>query len=170
MLLNCQVFGKRAGRRAAAVGRLRTSSAATGLAQAALQRLQRQTTGVGQLKLRQAHAQIKQIMTDHALVVRNEAGLKKAEGELGELAASLEAGKYMVESPKDVVALNEALNMVDVGRTMCAAAVLRRETRGSHYREDADFRDDAKFARPIMVRHVGEGMAQAEFGSFGQVA
>ncbi len=170
MLLNCQVFGKRAGRRAAAIGRLRTSSATPGLAQAALHRLQRQTTGAGQLKLRQAHARIKQIMTDHALVVRNEAGLKKAEGELGELAASLEAGKYMVESPKDVVALNEALNMIDVGRTMCAAALLRRETRGSHYREDADFRDDAKFARPIMVRHVGEGMAHAEFGSFGQVA
>ena len=167
MLLNCQVFGKRAGRRAAAVGRGRAGTDTSALARAVLDRLERQTSGRGELKLKQAHDRIKQIMTDHALVVRTEKGLNTAEAELAELAASLETGRYKIESAKDVVALNEALNMIDVGRAMCAAALVRRETRGSHYREDADFRDDENFARPIMVRHVGEGMAKAEPGNFG---
>jgi succinate dehydrogenase/fumarate reductase flavoprotein subunit len=65
------------------------------------------------------------------------------------------------------VAFTEAVNMIDVGRAMCAAAIERRETRGSHYREDADFRDDAKWSCPIMVRHVGNGAAKAEPGRFG---
>lgn len=167
MLLNCQVFGKRAGQRAAEVARSRSTAAAGNLVQAAVARLKNRIGASGKLKLRQAHAQIKQTMTDHALVVRNETGLTKAESELAEVAASLEAGKYLVESSKDVVAFNEALNMTDVGRAMCLAALLRRETRGSHYREDADFRDDAKFARPIMVRHVGNGAGVAELGQFG---
>lgn len=167
MLLNCQVFGKRAGCRAAEIGRHRTVANNATLANAALDRLDRQTSGKGELKLKQAHERIKQIMTDHALVVRTEKGLNTAEADLSELSASLEAGRYKVDSPKDVVALNEALNMIDVGRTMCAAALVRRETRGSHYREDADFRNDEKFARPIMVRHVGEGRAEAELGNFG---
>jgi succinate dehydrogenase/fumarate reductase flavoprotein subunit len=58
------------------------------------------------------------------------------------------------------------VNMVDVGRAMCAAALVRRESRGSHYREDAPSADPA-WSRPIMVTHVGGGAARAEPGEFG---
>ncbi|HEY4192162.1 MAG TPA: FAD-binding protein [Mesorhizobium sp.] len=167
MLLNCQVFGKRAGRRAAEIGRARAAANVERLAEAAVADLQAKTGGDGTLKIRQAHQRIKQTMTDHALVVRNEKGLKTAEAELAELAAALEAGQFGIETVKDVVAFTEAVNMIDVGRAMCAAAIERRETRGSHYREDADFRDDAKWSCPIMVRHVGNGAAKAEPGRFG---
>jgi L-aspartate oxidase len=167
MLLNCQVFGKRAGRHAAIVGRERAGTDVSKLAAAALAGIEGRSKGEGGLKAKDAHRRIKQIMTDHTLVVRNEAGLKTAETQLGELAASLEAGDYDMSTPKDVIALNEALSMIDVGRAMCAAALVRRETRGSHYREDADFRDDEKFARPIMVSHAGDGAAVATLGAFG---
>jgi L-aspartate oxidase len=167
MLLNCQVFGKRAGRRAAEIGRARTPSGGETLGQAAVEAVERRTRQGGSRPVSEAHRRIKEVMTEKVLVVRNEAGLKEAEADLVELDASLESGEFKVDSVKDVIAWHEAAHMIDVGRAMCAAALLRRETRGSHYREDAPARDDERWSRPITVRRERDGAPRAEPGYFG---
>jgi L-aspartate oxidase len=166
MLLNCQVFGKRAGRHAAAVARSRNAADGEAAARATIEQIRARIQTRGSGKVREAHQRIKHSMTEHVLIVRNDKGLRRAEADLAELGGALQAGDFAVESVKDCIALHEAVNMVDVGRAMCAAALVRRESRGSHYREDAPSADPA-WSRPIMVTHVGGGAARAEPGEFG---
>jgi fumarate reductase (CoM/CoB) subunit A len=168
MLLNCLVFGKRAGRRAAEVARERGAPMGSS-SKAVLSEIARRTEFNGKQLIKQAHREIKQTMSEHALVVRNDAGLAEAEQKLGALSESLSSGAFGVSSRKDLVDLYEALNLTDVGRAMCSAARLRKETRGSHYREEATASDPA-MAHPIVIRLASDGSPDARFGSFGEAA
>jgi fumarate reductase (CoM/CoB) subunit A len=165
MLLSCQVFGKRTGIRAATIGRDRVEIAAKAKANAVLAELDARSSGTGTRTVKEAHRLIKQTMTDHVLVVRNEAGLKQAAAETAALGASLTSGEFAVNSVKELVDLFEAISLVEVGRMMCAAALLRKETRGSHYREDATAAD-AAMAAQITIRQGSAGPETA-FRSFG---
>lgn len=165
MLLNCLVFGKRTGQRAAEIAKARgriASDEANGL----LSQVVNQQERSGKRAIKDAHKAIKQTMSDHALVVRNAEGLDKAQRQLGTLADAMTAGDFAIKSRKDLVDFYEARNLVDVGRAMCAAAALRKETRGSHYREDAP-EADPDMARPIIIHLSDKGAPQAEFGAFG---
>jgi len=166
MLLNCLVFGKRAGRHAAEVaksrGRIASQEAEALLAEVS----SRQGRG-GKRPIKEIHREIKQTMSDNALVVRNAKGLAQAEEKLSELTGAMESGEFSVQSTKDLVDFYEARNLIDVGRAMCAAALLRKETRGSHYREDAP-QSDPEMARPIFVRLSKNGAPEARFDGFAQ--
>ncbi|NRP72177.1 L-aspartate oxidase [Ensifer psoraleae] len=164
MLLNCLVFGKRVGKHAAEVAKARgriASAEANGL----LEDVAAQQSRSGKRSIKEAHTEIKQTMSDHALVVRNAEGLEQAQRKLGMLADAMTSGDFAIKSRKDLVDFYEARNLVDVGRAMCAAASLRKETRGSHYREDAP-QADPGMARPIIIRLNDKGAPQAEFGAF----
>jgi fumarate reductase (CoM/CoB) subunit A len=165
MLLNCLVFGKRAGKRAADVGRERKATSVTKRTDAVVAAIALRSEFSGKQSVRDATRQIKRTMTDHALVVRNEAGLAEAEETLASVARDLESGQCSVGSPKELIDLYEAMNLADVGRMMCAAAKLRKETRGSHYREDAT-ETDPKLARPIIISLNDQGSPFARAGSF----
>ena len=164
MLLNCLVFGKRTGRRAAEIAKARgrvASDEANGL----LAEVTSQQARGGKRAIKEAHMEIKQTMSDHALVVRNAEGLEKAQRTLATLADAMASGDFAITSRKDLVDFYEARNLVDVGRAMCEAAGLRKETRGSHYREDAPQADPA-MARPIIIHLTDKGAPQARFGAF----
>lgn len=164
MLLNCQVFGKRAGIRAAQVGRERSAHAASHRALPSLEKTMHSKAGA---PVKEATRRIKQIMTDGALIVRNEAGLRHAAGQLGALREEIESGRFAVGSVADMVDLSEAGNMLETGTMMVAAAMERKETRGSHYRED--FPElDARLAQPLMIRRGSKGPAVAP-GHFEEV-
>lgn len=165
MLLNCLVFGKRTGKRAAEVA-LDRGLPGEGPAQQSLAEVAESRKSVGTRPIKEAHRQIKQTMSDHALVVRNAAGLETAQDDLAGLAATLAAGEFAVSTRKELVDFYEARNLIDVGRAMCAAALLRKETRGSHYREDATG-TDPEMARPIVIRLTADGAPDARFGEFG---
>jgi fumarate reductase (CoM/CoB) subunit A len=164
MLLNCQVFGKRAGRRAAEVGRQRRAHAAKHLSVPSLAHLERST---GATPVKDATRQIKQIMTDGTLVVRNERGLEHAAHQLDALREEIETGRFGVASLGDMIELNEASNMIETGTMMVAAAKIRKETRGSHYREDFPSTDPA-MARPFMIR-CGSNGPQVMPGTYEEV-
>jgi L-aspartate oxidase len=74
-------------------------------------------------------------MTARVGVLRTEPGLRAAGVRLDELAAT----------PADEVGQDawEATNLVTVSALLAEAALLREETRGSHWREDHPDRDDA---------------------------
>ncbi len=163
MLLNCLVFGKRAGAQAAKIARDRKPAGQIG---PIVERLRAIVDSGGTEEVASAVRAIKTTMSEHALVVRNEEGLSEAIGTLTDIRGRLEGGSYRIESRKELVAFHEALCLSEVGLAMCLAARLRKETRGSHYREDAPARDPA-LARPIMVQRRPDGEVTAQFGQFG---
>ena len=53
----------------------------------------------------------------------------------------------------------ETSNVLTISTGLCAAAMLREETRGSHWREDFPDRDDARWAGHVDVRLGLGGLA-----------
>lgn len=153
MLLNCQVFGKRAGIRAAQVGRERRAHAAS---HRAIPCLEKPTHSKAGTPVKEATRRIKQIMTDGALIVRSDGGLRQAKNQLGALREEIEAGRFAVGSVAGMVDLSEASNMLETGTMMVAAAMERKETRGSHYREDFPA-IDPRMAQPLLIRQGSNG-------------
>ncbi|MFC5753865.1 L-aspartate oxidase [Actinomadura rugatobispora] len=88
-----------------------------------------------------ARADIQRIMTAHAGVLRDAAGLAAAERELRDLATTAEPG----------VEAWEATNLHAVATAIVAAARRREETRGSHWREDFPDRDDTAWAGHLVT-------------------
>jgi L-aspartate oxidase len=163
MLLNTQVFGKRAGRRAAEVGRARAALAS----RAALPDVDALARARGDVPAKEALRRVKQTMTRDVLIVRNERGLARAQAELDALRADIAAGRFRADDATATTDLSEAMNLLDVGSVMIAAARLRKETRGSHYRDDYPNKDP-EWSRPVFVRRAGE-RAHAEAASFADV-
>ena len=88
-------------------------------------------------------------MTGQAGVLRSSAGLSTALQELGALAGKTgEIG----------TAAWEATNLVTISTALAEAALLREETRGSHWREDFPARDDARWAGHVDARLAPDGL------------
>ena len=95
------------------------------------------------------------LMSSSAGVLRNAAGLARAQQGLAELATHTGAvpgiGSW------------EATNLVTVAGALVAAAQLREETRGSHWREDFPDRDDEHFAGHFDTALDGEGILSTTY-------
>ncbi|MFJ4617265.1 L-aspartate oxidase [Streptomyces sp. NPDC088812] len=101
----------------------------------------------------EARFAIQRIMTDGAGVLRSAGSLEKAADQLQRLHA--EARDALAENGKTAepgVDTWEATNLLCVARVLVAAARLREETRGCHWREDHADRDDTDWRRHIVVR------------------
>ncbi|MBC2863857.1 L-aspartate oxidase [Streptomyces mexicanus] len=96
---------------------------------------------------------IQRIMTEGAGVLRSAASLAGAADRLERLhAEALSALEDHGKTAEPGVDTWEATNLLCVGRALVAAARLREETRGCHWREDHADRDDAHWRRHIVVR------------------
>ncbi|WP_445526626.1 L-aspartate oxidase [Streptomyces cyslabdanicus] len=96
---------------------------------------------------------IQRIMTGGAGVLRSAASLARAAGRLERLHT--EARSALEEDGKTAepgVDTWEATNLLCVAGALVAAARLREETRGCHWREDRAERDDTHWRRHIVVR------------------
>ena len=95
-------------------------------------------------------------MTELVGVLRDRQGLANARGALAALA-----------EPEGQVATEawETANVVTVAAALTEAALLREETRGSHWREDFPHRDDAAFAGHVDVRLEAGGGLRTSFTS-----
>ncbi|MFE7894169.1 L-aspartate oxidase [Streptomyces sp. NPDC057412] len=101
----------------------------------------------------EARFAIQRIMTEGAGVIRSEASLTEAAERIERLRA--EARDALLENGKTAepgVDTWEATNLLCVARALVAAARLRQETRGCHWREDRPDRDDTAWRRHIVVR------------------
>jgi L-aspartate oxidase len=92
-------------------------------------------------------------MTERVGVLRNADGLGLATKALEDLAAT---------PGLEGTAAWETTNLVSISAALAAAATLREETRGSHWREDFPERDDGGFAGHFDVRLV-DGAPVASF-------
>ncbi|MGH3353536.1 MAG: L-aspartate oxidase [Nocardioides sp.] len=91
--------------------------------------------------------QLQETMTTKVGVLRNETGLAEAVSDLEQLG----------QEPATEIdpAAWEATNLLTVSLALARSALLREETRGSHWREDFAERDDARFAGHFDVRLRG---------------
>jgi len=134
-LLEALVFGGRVARDLA--GALRRRAAATLPAASAGQLAaarQRPDAGLAA----EATVRLRRAMWEHVGLVRDEHGLRTALGEIARLERQLGHGR------DDVHAL------LEVGRLVAAAALARRESRGSHFRSDFPHGDPAWQRRQLV--------------------
>ncbi|MEV0239620.1 L-aspartate oxidase [Streptomyces sp. NPDC050674] len=104
------------------------------------------------LQTAQARFTIQRIMTDGAGVLRSAGSLAKAADQLQRLHT--DAREALAENGATAEAgvdTWEATNLLCVARVLVAAALLREETRGCHWREDRPERDDPAWRRHIVV-------------------
>ncbi|MFA5027449.1 MAG: FAD-binding protein, partial [Candidatus Methylomirabilota bacterium] len=149
MLLNCQVFGARAGQHAA-----RTAGDRRGQVQGGRVRDFRAAIGKllgrpGGRKPAEVKREIQKAMSTHALIVRSGQGLEECLRQLDKVRQALP--EIAVSTARELIDYHEAVNLLDVGELMARAALLRTESRGSHFRTDYPQRDPA-LACPIVIR------------------
>jgi len=89
---------------------------------------------------------LQELMTEHVGVLRSEDGMRDALGALP--ALSTDAGEEGAEAW-------ETTNLLTIGAAIAQAALVRQETRGSHWREDFPARDDARWAGHVDSRLDG---------------
>lgn len=101
-------------------------------------------------------AEIQHLMTAYSGVLRNAEGLATADGALEALRSRT--------STESCVEAWEATNLHTVATAIVAAARRRKETRGSHWREDFPDRDDAAWLGHLIGR-LGEGTLTTSYES-----
>ncbi len=106
-------------------------------------------------------------MEKYVGIYRDEKSLKDACGIIAALKTRLKNG--IVEDKDhvyntDLVSALELDFMIDVAETICYSALLRRESRGAHYRTDYTKRDDTSFLKHSMA-HKTSGPPKIDYST-----
>jgi succinate dehydrogenase / fumarate reductase flavoprotein subunit len=166
-LLECAVFGRRAGEAAAAraqASRLQTGSET---AWADEERRVREAAGRdgGEDTIGSIRGELAQTMHGNVGLYRDEEGLRQALGKvegLKERYARVSVPGIDGPYNPSLAALLELGNMLDVAQVVAASALARQESRGAHYRTDYPRRDDATWLRHTVAFHSPQGPALAD--------
>ena len=136
-LADTQVFGKIAGENAAKAAKTVDFEENPEMFKAEEDRI----TGLikdGSVKPQELKKRIKQLMWEKVSIIRNEKNLNEALKELMEIEKSL--NELKVEDKKqyntDLQTALEVINMIQIATLVVKSAILRRESRGAHFRED----------------------------------
>lgn len=101
-------------------------------------------SAVEQDEITRARREVRQIMWQYVSLCRDQEGLLAARARLNELRNDLLSGKIRTHRGAQIVPVwHETVNMLRVAELVIAAAIQRRESRGSHWRRDYDFTDPA---------------------------
>ncbi|HET6329983.1 MAG TPA: FAD-binding protein, partial [Holophagaceae bacterium] len=114
------------------------------------------------------HRELGKIMWEYCGMARNEAGLQKAIGLIGELRKEFWSNLRIPGTGEE---LNQSLEMagrvadfIELGELMCLDALERRESCGGHFREEYQtpegeaLRDDEHFCNAAAWEYKGEGV------------
>ena len=98
----------------------------------------------GTIKPQDMKKEIQQLMWDNVSIVRNEFKLRHALKRLMKMREELNDldVKNVKQYNESLIAALEVINMVDICILIVKSAILRRESRGAHYREDFPQSDD----------------------------
>ncbi|MCA1927567.1 MAG: succinate dehydrogenase flavoprotein subunit [Calditerrivibrio sp.] len=166
-LLDLVVFGRTAGEQSAKYAKesgfvpLAENAGAEGIAL-----VQKFLNGNGKNTFGPMYKQLTEIMEKYVGVFRTEESMTTARGILVDMSKQLDDYKVNDKSSVYNLELIEALemnNMVLVARAFTEAALLRKESRGGHAREDYPERDDANFHKHTEVTLDGEGNIQVDY-------
>lgn len=110
-------------------------------------------------------AAMQEVMMDKVSVVRNEPGMREAQTEIRQLksafanAAIMDRGKIY---NMDLLEGLELGNMLDLAETVIEGAIARTESRGAHYRDDYETRDDKNWLAHSMIYRNSDGSMRME--------
>ncbi len=150
-LADTQVFGKRAGESAAKNAlnnELEYNEAYVNLEENRILKLFK----TGDIYPHQIKTELMEVMWEKVAIIRNENGLKSALKKIDELK-SKSRNMHVPEGRgfnKNLLDALEIENMLTVASLVTQSAILRRESRGSHYREDYPERDE-RWNRSIVL-------------------
>jgi succinate dehydrogenase/fumarate reductase flavoprotein subunit len=93
---------------------------------------------------------LKKMMWLRAGIVRSQLDLEKALEEIKDFRIGTRNCK--IETPKDLMNSIGLRNMLLISEMVCRSALLRTETRGSHYRSDYPLEDNVGWLKNIVIR------------------
>jgi succinate dehydrogenase / fumarate reductase, flavoprotein subunit len=166
-LLDIVVFGKRSGRHAASfAATAEHAEVGRDAADPTAETLQRLLGTNASVRLADVRAELQEGMTDLAGVVRTEEGLREMQGRLRDLRQRYDA-TYVQDKGKvyntELMEAWELGAMLDCADTLVAAALARDESRGGHYRDDHQLRDDDHWLRHSLSYREPDGSVRLEY-------
>lgn len=87
-------------------------------------------------------------------IVRTEQSLLSALGDIERIRGCLANG--IARQPKHMIQYHELLNMLDTAEAAVRSALIRKESRGAHFREDFPYQDDDHWLGRVVVRKRGQ--------------
>ncbi len=135
-------------------------------ANAAIQKLEAIRTSNGDERVPALRDELQQSMTDNAGVFRTEESLLKQLEILKDLKARFKNVRIDDKSAIYNTDLQEAVelsHMIDFSAFIVDGAILRRESRGAHYREEFQTRDDENFLKHTMAYMDENGELTTEY-------
>ncbi len=108
----------------------------------------------GGVSAKEIKTQLRRTLWNCASIVRTEEGLKRGCAALQECRDALSACR--VKNSADQVDYLEVSRMAQVGEAIVAASLMRRESRGAHYRSDYPERNDGKWRGSSRVEKSGD--------------
>ncbi|MCX4240768.1 FAD-binding protein [Paraliomyxa miuraensis] len=158
MLGGSQVFGWRAGTKAAEVARERPQGDLhpDDFERLLGERLARQREAKGGTRPQVLHRALQQAMWERLLVEKDAQQLAQAQRFIDDQRGRMHEDLQIAE-PFDHVLAFEQRNLLDVAEVITQAGTLRTESRGSHYRADHPERDDAHWLANIFVSRDAQG-------------
>lgn len=102
--------------------------------------------------------EIKEIMWNHVAIVRDEEGLLKAQDELNALEEKTKDMnvKSFKEYNNNLITALEVISMIKLAKLIVESALLRKESRGAHYRIDYPEKNDKEYLKSFVLNKNGE--------------
>lgn len=154
MLGGSQVFGWRAGAKAAEVAKQGgTQTPIETLAAQSLEKLATISRLSGAMAVEDVHKRLQRTMWDTLIVEKDKATLAVAQSCIDQCRDDI-SHSVGIHTPLDAALVAELHNMLDVGECITQAAEYRQESRGSHVRSDYPERDDKHWLQNIFISRV----------------
>ena len=159
-LLECIVFGERAGQAAAAFARGKGQVAGgTTVLAAEDRRVDELMKAEGGESVERVRQDLKRVMWENVGVFRNEADMASAVEAVRALKRRYSNVSVGAREKKFNYALLEAMelrNLLDLSTPIALGALMRRESRGAHARTDHTARDDANWLKHTLAWQYGD--------------
>ena len=146
-LLECLVYGARAGTNAAAFAASQPSHPPGILLGGNTETSQTPDSGF----IEAVKDAIRETLWENVSIERNSEGLRQTLAELKDLTPNL--GNVPATPAPNDIALIEVVNMLNVALMITESALARTESRGAHYRADFPTQDDRDWHRRILIKN-----------------